>query len=66
MTPEAVSSWQAPTRKTGGGQPRYSDLAIETALMPGLVFGLRLSQTDFWPQCSNFWASISLFPITRP
>lgn len=28
------------------GQPRYSDLAIETALTLGLVFGLRLRQTE--------------------
>ncbi|MDG4674902.1 IS5 family transposase [Shinella sp. 838] len=46
MTPEALSSWQAPKRKTRGGQPRYSDVAIETALTLGLVFGLRLRQTE--------------------
>jgi hypothetical protein len=34
---------EAPTR---GGQPRYSDLAIETALTLGLVFGLKLRQTE--------------------
>jgi hypothetical protein len=46
ITPEALSSWQAPKRKTRGGQPRYSDLAIQTALTLGLVFGLRLRQTE--------------------
>lgn len=46
LTPEALSSWQAPKRTTRGGQPRYSDLAIETALTLGLVFGLRLRQTE--------------------
>lgn len=46
MTPEALSSWQAPKRTTRGGQPRYSDLAIETALTLGLLFGLRLRQTE--------------------
>nr|WP_299503348.1 IS5 family transposase [uncultured Rhizobium sp.] len=46
ITPEALSSWQAPKRTTRGGQPRYSDLAIETALTLGLVFGLRLRQTE--------------------
>lgn len=46
MTPEALSSWQAPKRTTRGGQPRYSDLAIETALTLGLVFGLGLRQTE--------------------
>lgn len=43
---EALSSWQAPKRVTRGGQPRYSDLAIETALTLGLAFGLRLRQTE--------------------
>ncbi len=42
LTPQALSCWQAPKRTTHGGQPRYSDLAIETALTLGLVFGLRL------------------------
>jgi hypothetical protein len=46
MTAEALSSWQAPKRTTRGGQLRYSDLAIETALTLGLVFGLRLRQTE--------------------
>lgn len=46
VTPEALSSWQAPKRTTRGGQPRYSDLAIETALTLGLAFGLRLRQTE--------------------
>jgi Transposase DDE domain len=46
MTAEALSSWQAAKRTTRGGQPRYSDLAIETALSVGLVFGLRLRQTE--------------------
>lgn len=46
MTPEALSKWQAPRRKTRGGQHRYSDLAIETALTLGLVFGLRLRQVE--------------------
>nr|WP_245430499.1 IS5 family transposase [Rhizobium tropici] len=46
MIAEALSQWQAPKRTTRGGQPRYSDLAIETALTLGLVFGLRLRQTE--------------------
>ncbi|MFS8050678.1 IS5 family transposase [Rhizobium sp. BR 314] len=46
MTPEALSSWQAPKRTTRGGQPRYSDLAIETVLTLGLAYGLRLRQTE--------------------
>lgn len=46
MMPEALSSWPASKRTTRGGQPRYSDLAIETALTLELVFGLRLRQTE--------------------
>ncbi|MBB3166686.1 hypothetical protein FHS25_007205 [Rhizobium laguerreae] len=46
MTPEALAGWHAPRRKTRGGQPRYSDLAIETALTLGCVFGMRLRQTE--------------------
>jgi hypothetical protein len=46
VPPEALSRWQAPRRKTRGGQHRYSDLAIETTLTLGLVFGLRLRQAE--------------------
>ena len=46
ITPEALSGWAAPRRKTRGGQPLYSDLAIETTLMLGMVFGLRLRQSE--------------------
>lgn len=46
ITPEALAGWAAPRRKTRGGQPLYSDLAIETTLMLGMVFGLRLRQTE--------------------
>jgi hypothetical protein len=46
VTSEAVGGWAAPRRKTRGGQPRYSDLAIETILTLGLVFGLRLRQAE--------------------
>lgn len=46
ITPEALAGWAASRRKTRGGQPRYSDLAIETTLMLGMVFGLRLRQSE--------------------
>ncbi len=46
VTPEAFAGWAAPLRKTRGGKPRYSDLAIETTLMLGMVFGLRLRQSE--------------------
>ncbi|MER8748012.1 IS5 family transposase [Mesorhizobium sp. M1050] len=43
LTPDALCGWQVPGRKTRGGQHRYSDLAIKTALTLYLLFGLRLS-----------------------
>lgn len=46
VTEEALAVWHAPRRTTRGGQPRYSDLAIETVLMLGCVFGLRLRQCE--------------------
>ncbi|MHC2791110.1 hypothetical protein ACVINZ_000122 [Mesorhizobium jarvisii] len=46
VTPEALAGWRAPRRKTRGGQARYSDLAIETALTLGCVFAMRLRQTE--------------------
>ena len=46
ITPEALSGWAAPRRKTRGGQPLYSDLVIETTLTLGMVFGLRLRQSE--------------------
>ncbi len=46
MTPEALVQWQAPRRTTPGGQPRYSALAIETTLMLGTAFQMKLRQTE--------------------
>jgi hypothetical protein len=46
VTPEALAGWAAPRRKTRGGQSRYSNLAIETALTLGMVFGLRLRSCE--------------------
>jgi hypothetical protein len=46
MIAEALSQWHAPKRTTRGGQPRYSDPAIETTLTLGVVFGLQLRQTE--------------------
>jgi len=46
ISPSAIKSWKA--RKSGnpGGQHRYSDLAIETALTLRLLFHLPLRQTE--------------------
>ena len=46
VTEEAIAHWKAAPRTTPGGQPRYSDLAITTALMLRAVFRLALRQTE--------------------
>ena len=43
---EAIAAWQAEPRTTSGGQPRYSALAIQTALTLRAVFRLALRQTE--------------------
>jgi len=40
ITPEALIGWAAPRRRTRGGQPLYSDLAIETGPVAN-IFGAR-------------------------
>ncbi len=42
----ALGLWTAPRRTTRGGQPRYSDLAIELCLTHGMVFKQPLRQTQ--------------------
>jgi Transposase DDE domain len=42
----AIAAWRAERRNTPGGQPRYSDLAIATALTLRAVFRLALRQTE--------------------
>jgi hypothetical protein len=46
FTDAAIASWKAEARTTRGGQPRYSDLAIATALTLRSVFRLALRQTE--------------------
>lgn len=46
VTNEAMANWHATPRLTAGGQPCYSDLAIETGLMLRLAFHLPLRQTE--------------------
>ena len=45
FTAEAVEGWRAEARLGRGGQAKYSDLAIATALTPRAVFRLALRQT---------------------
>jgi hypothetical protein len=43
---EAVAAWRAPPQTTPSGQARYSDLAVETALILRTVFHQPLRQTE--------------------
>ena len=43
---EAIAEWTPPMSGVRGGQRRYSDLAIETALTLRTVFRLALRQTE--------------------
>ncbi|MCL4165097.1 UNVERIFIED_CONTAM: hypothetical protein GTU68_056603, partial [Idotea baltica] len=44
ISEDALGLWSAPRRTTRGGQPRYSDLAIELCLTLGMVFHQPLRQ----------------------
>jgi len=46
FTDAAIAAWKAEPRTTRGGQPRYSGLAIATALTLRTVFRLALRQTE--------------------
>ena len=46
FTEAAIGAWMAEPRATRGGQPRYSALAITTALTLRAVFRLALRQTE--------------------
>lgn len=46
FTDAAIAAWTAEPRTTRGGQPRYSPLAINTALTLRAVFCLALRQTE--------------------
>ena len=46
LTPEAIAAWEPGRVGTRGGQRRYSDLAIETALTLRLIFHLPLRQAE--------------------
>jgi hypothetical protein len=45
-SPQTRAAWQVPPSGRPGGQQRFSDLAIETALTLRLVFRLPLRQTE--------------------
>lgn len=57
---ESRSSWHAAGPRTRGGQPVYSDLAIEICLTLRVVFGLPLRQTQGFAQSILKLAGIDL------
>ena len=46
VSPEAIATWEPADVGTRGGQRKYSNLAIETALTLRLLFHLPLRQTE--------------------
>ena len=46
LSPEVEAAWRAERRKTRGGQPVYSDLAITVCLTLGMVYKPPLRQTE--------------------
>mgnify|MGYP001260131058 CR=1 FL=1 len=46
LSPEVEALWRAERRKTRGGQPTYSDLAITVCLTLGMVYKPPLRQTE--------------------
>jgi hypothetical protein len=46
FSPEAIGGWRAEARTGRGGQPKYSNLAIATALTLRAVFRLALRQAE--------------------
>ena len=46
LSPNAIATWEPARVGTRGGQPKYSNLAIETALTLRLLFHLPLRQTE--------------------
>ena len=46
VTEEAIAGWRAPATGKRGGQPVYSDLAIETGLALRLILRLGLRQIE--------------------
>ena len=67
FTEEAIAAWRAEPRRTRGGQPHYSALAIRTALTLRAVFRLALRQTEgLIGSILQLLGLIWRCPITRP
>jgi hypothetical protein len=46
IAPDALANWAAVPRMSRGGPAQYSDVVIESTLMLGCAFRLRLSQGE--------------------
>ncbi len=51
LSTSALDAWRAPANGKPGGQRKYSELAIETALTIRMVFHLPLRQTEGFLRC---------------
>ena len=57
LSPDTIVTWEPGAGGTRGGQLKYSDLAVETALTIHLIFHLPLRQTE--------WFLTSIFGMMR-
>src|SRR4051794_27468107 len=57
VSEDAIADWRAAPRTTPGGQARYSDVAIEAAVMVRLVFHQPLRQTEGLLGSLRHWCS---------
>ena len=46
LTPDVIAEWKAAPRESPGGQPRYSDLAIQACLMVRTAYRMPLRQAE--------------------
>lgn len=60
ITPDAIAEWKAAARESPGGQPRYSDLAIQTCLMIRTAYRMPLRQAEGLMACVFRLMNISL------
>lgn len=60
---EALGMWTAPRRTSRGGQPRYSDLAIELCLTLGMIFKQSRRQTQGLMRSISRLLAVEICPI---
>ncbi|MFT4844157.1 MAG: hypothetical protein ACJAUC_001837 [Planctomycetota bacterium] len=60
LSPAAIAPWNAKPSRRHGGQRKYSDLAIETALALRLLFQLPLRQVEGFLRSLFEWMGLAL------